>query len=428
MSWLLLSDVVGSSVLSFSGVTASLGWVLSVVFMVAFCYLAYYSALLMSKTRATVEQISGSSPGSMGECARALLGNRAAQITYFVVYGLFAFLGNASYLLVLGDSLSDILEYWDISSCKLVTSFYAALMLLPLAATTRRLRNVSVMCFCNLFLILAVLGLCLGKLVSDGKREGAQTHVVDPNLTFLTFTQAMANILYAYAGHWMYFEIMAEMAQPLDFPKVFYINAPLQLSMYMTVAVVGYSILGSTGHHYLPDNLPKGSLVRLLVQLLLFAHISVAYLLKHVALARFLCESIRAGSADSSAKRDKLLFAGSTLCILAGGWVVCNAIPVFYDLLGLIGALLCGPISFVFPIGFFLLATLQRHSFTLGQPHNVTVSSFFRFVHNSVPMPKVCFLVMIVVSIAVIMVTGSYSSIKDINQQAEDGKISVFGC
>ena len=131
----------------------------------------------------------------------------------------------------------------------------------------------------------------------------------------------MANILYAYAGHWMYFEIMAEMAQPLDFPKVlrmgcrphladrvwqvFYINAPLQLSMYMTVAVVGqrsqlcvieradcavagYSILGSTGHHYLPDNLPKGSLVRLLVQLLLFAHISVAYLLKHVALARFL--------------------------------------------------------------------------------------------------------------------------------------------
>ena len=108
--------------------------------------------------------------------------------------------------------------------------------------------------------------------------------------------------------------------------------------------------------------------------------------------------------------------------------MVCNAIPVFYDLLGLIGALLCGPISFVLPIGFFLLATLQRHFFALGQPHNVTASSFFQFVHNSVPMPKVCFLVMIVVSIAVIMVTGSYSSIKDINQQAEDGKISVFGC
>ena len=58
----------------------------------------------------------------------------------------------------------------------------------------------------------------------DGRAANVETHLVDPNMTVLNFCQAMANILYAYAGHWMYFEIMAEMAQPVDFPKVFIIN------------------------------------------------------------------------------------------------------------------------------------------------------------------------------------------------------------
>lgn len=73
--------------LSFSGVTASLGWVLSVLFMVLFCYLGYYSALLMSSARGIIQEYTGTSPGSMGEAARVLLGERAATATYFLVYG-----------------------------------------------------------------------------------------------------------------------------------------------------------------------------------------------------------------------------------------------------------------------------------------------------------------------------------------------------
>merc|ERR1711865_569276 len=166
-------------------------------------------------------------------------------------------------------------------------------------------------------------------------------------------------------------------------------------------------MLGNTGHHYLPDNLPKGSKVRVTVQILLFAHIAVAYLLKHVALARFLCDSIRPGSADSGAKRDKLLFGGCTLVILAGGWVVCNAIPVFYDLLGLIGALLCGPISFVLPILFFVVASMRQKSTDDGQPELLAVSlgSVLRFVRGNMPTAKICWLSSIVAFIAVIMVT-----------------------
>ena len=161
-----LADVVGSSVLTFSGVTASLGWVMGVSSMVVFCYLGYYCAVsslpclpafllfdnsvplclcafcmtlrgcpcqgcpclpvlvvllssllldfeqlpqpesklqelaernsrlqvLMSRARTMIEESTGTSPGSMGETSRALLGDKAASWTYLIVYGIFAFL------------------------------------------------------------------------------------------------------------------------------------------------------------------------------------------------------------------------------------------------------------------------------------------------------------------------------------------------
>ena len=137
--------MVGSSVLSFSGVTATLGWVLSTVMMVLFCWLAYYSAVLMSHTRELIQRHTGVSPASMGETARLLFGERAGQITFFLVYGVFAFLGNASYLLVLGTSLSDIIEYYTDTPCSMAASFYACLLVLPCSVMIRRLRNVATM-------------------------------------------------------------------------------------------------------------------------------------------------------------------------------------------------------------------------------------------------------------------------------------------
>eukprot|EP00658_Telonema_sp_P-2_P067974 TRINITY_DN5690_c0_g1_i1.p1 TRINITY_DN5690_c0_g1~~TRINITY_DN5690_c0_g1_i1.p1 ORF type:complete len:507 (-),score=120.50 TRINITY_DN5690_c0_g1_i1:98-1618(-) len=358
MSWLLLSDVVGSSVLSFSGVTASLGWVLSIVCMILFCYLAYWSACLMSSTRTMIQQKCNISTGSMGQTAKLLLGERASQITFFAVYGMFAFLGNASYLLVLGTSLSSILRYWNVSTCSMTSSMLACIIILPSSVTIRRLRNVATMCFFNLFLILAVLVVCLTKMAQTGRADHVETHLFEPTMTLLSFCQAMANILYAYAGHWMYFEIMAEMEEPTDFPKVFWINAPLQLLLYMTVAVIGYYYVGSGGHHYLIDNLEEHSESRLVVEIMLFVHIAISYLIKNVALAQFVVGKVRPSAVESNSKRARMVYGLCSVSILCMGWVVANAMPVFYDLLSLIGALLCGPISYVLPISFFVLGCM----------------------------------------------------------------------
>ena len=46
----------------------------------------------MSRARTMIEESTGTSPGSMGETSRALLGDKAASWTYLIVYGIFAFL------------------------------------------------------------------------------------------------------------------------------------------------------------------------------------------------------------------------------------------------------------------------------------------------------------------------------------------------
>lgn len=40
---------------------------------------------------------------------------------------------------------------------------------------------------------------------------------------------AASNVVYSYAGHWLYFELMVEMEQPEHFPRVFWINVPIQV-------------------------------------------------------------------------------------------------------------------------------------------------------------------------------------------------------
>ena len=69
MSWVLLADVVGSSVLTFAGVAATLGWLLTLTIIPLFCYLAYYCAVLMAKTHAALLD-QGGLAFSMGEAVR----------------------------------------------------------------------------------------------------------------------------------------------------------------------------------------------------------------------------------------------------------------------------------------------------------------------------------------------------------------------
>jgi len=407
----MLTDIVGTSVLTFAGVAKDLGWVPTVVSLVSMAPVSIYSAVLMSRTRKLLEEKLLSEPLTLGEGARLVFGtDRAALLVYFFVYCLYGFLGNASYLLVLGTSLQGAIYSYDI--CLPSAVFISCLCVSPIAISVRHLADSVYLCFFNLFLILAVVGIIMGKLYIDGPVQGAQTFLFAEDLTFFTLFGAMTNIVYSYTGHWLYFELMAEMRKPEEFPRVFFINAPLQIGLYLLVACWGYYFAGDQAKGQFLDNLSDG-LAFQVASIILFVHVCIAFLVKNVVLAHYI-HGLMSPRVEDEGLRARIEYAACSVFLLFLGFLVANAIPFFSNLLGLIGGLLSGPVSFLLPIALYIGALRLESQTGFSSPEQpLAVSDDTGKIRG---LSKFDILCMCVISIFILMtmVVGTYTEIKDI--------------
>ena len=82
------------------------------------------------------------------------------------------------------------------------------------------------------------------------------TGLIADDITFLSFFSAVSKILFAYTGQLLYFEIIAEMVKPEDFPKAFLVSGPYQVGMYTLVSTTGYAYLGSEISGFIIDVIP----------------------------------------------------------------------------------------------------------------------------------------------------------------------------
>jgi len=362
-SWIMLTDIVGTSVLTFAGVARQLGWVWTIIFIVGLAPVSAYTALLMSRTgNALAKMPGGVRPSTMGEAARLTLGgDRAAGLTYLAVYG-FGFLGQSSYILVLGQCLQGV--FFQSEFCLPWATAASCLLCLPIAVSVRHLSDSVILCFINLFLIVAVLAIVMGKMYLEGRPTEVNTFAFAEDLSFWNVFGAASNIVFSYAGQWLYFELMADMQTPEDFPLVFIINAPLQVFLYLLVACWGYYFAGDQAKGYFLDNLPDGEPYRW-ASILLFAHVAIAFLVKNVVVSRAMHkllspQRVDVGLREPGGARAQAEFAACVVFLLVVGWIIANSVPFFSDLLALIGSLLSGPISFIFPIAFWLGARFAQ--------------------------------------------------------------------
>ena len=131
---------------------------------------------------------------------------------------------------------------------------------------------------------------------------------------------------------------------------------------------IGYYYTGACAPPNFVDSLDEGPALAVASFLLVF-HVCVVYLLKSIVLGRFFHKLLSshdkcAGPGGSNRVDEKtpvahLQYAGCALVMLACGYVFTNLIPFFDAMLGLIGGLLAGPISFLLPIAFYLAAKFR---------------------------------------------------------------------
>jgi len=360
--WVMLTDVVGTSVLTFAGVARLLGWIPTVVVIVGLAPLAVYSASLMSRARDKLAYIGDrefmlltldapSTPVTMGEAARIAYNDNMARLVYLMVYG-FAYLGNASYLIVLGQAFQGTFPEYKL--CLSNAILVSCCLLTPMLVTIRQLVQSVWLCFINFFVILAVLGIVIGQMIHDGPNPEAHRFLVAENITLAAACGAATNVVYSFTGHWLYFELMNEMEEPDDFPSVFYINAPIQVALYLFVALVGYWYAGDLAEGYFLDNLPSGRAAQV-ASGLLFLHVSVVFLVKNVVLARYLHGVIAPTRVDERCSWEggwlaQAQYAFVSIALMASGALIAFTIPFVMEFMGLIGGLFSGPVSFFLPM------------------------------------------------------------------------------
>jgi hypothetical protein len=181
LSWLMLTDIVGTGVLTLAGVASQLGWAFVVPIIIFMCPVAVYSAVMMVRTRVLLIQAGFPAPTSLGHAATLLAGGSrcAGCLVYTIVYG-FALLGNASYLLVIGNSLQGAVYAVDQVFCLPAAVGASVALLLPLVVGMRWLKQSVWICFFNMLIMLAAIVVVMVAMVDAGRAPTVHTHAVAP--------------------------------------------------------------------------------------------------------------------------------------------------------------------------------------------------------------------------------------------------------
>ena len=186
------------------------------------------------------------------------------------------------------------------------------------------------------------------------------THLVTPStLTSLAAgASSVSGMVIAFTGHIAYFHIISEMEKPKDFPKALAMLNITAVTFYIVVAVVIYYFAGQDVAS--PALGSASPVVRKVCYGIAVLTIIVAGVINANVCAKNIYKQYwEAHRKMPSAMSENTFRArGSWLVILLViwtlAWVIGSAIPVFHQLLGLIGAAFCTWFTLGFPAIFWL--------------------------------------------------------------------------
>ncbi|GAM82804.1 hypothetical protein ANO11243_007900 [Dothideomycetidae sp. 11243] len=174
------------------------------------------------------------------------------------------------------------------------------------------------------------------------------------------YALGISNIVISFTGHTAYFSFISELRKPEDFPKSLALLQTLCVTAYVVVAVVIYAYAGNTvASPALSSTTPT---VRKVAYGVAIPTIVVAGVVNaHVCVKNIY---VRMWRGTKVMHQTNLKSVGSWVGLVIVchiiAFIIANAIPVFNDLLGILGALLCTWFSLGIPAVFWLSMNRTR--------------------------------------------------------------------
>ncbi|PWY61660.1 hypothetical protein BO83DRAFT_412996 [Aspergillus eucalypticola CBS 122712] len=220
-------------------------------------------------------------------------------------------------------------------------------------ASIQTLGRISWLAWIGLFCILASILIVTTAVGIQGRPSVApkgavwvSDYRVVGKSSFTDSVSAISTIIFAYAGTPAFFSIASEMHDPTHYNRALILCQSVVTSFYLAIGIVIYYYCGS--HVSSPALGSAGPIVKkvsygfalpgLLVSLMIFVHITGKYIFVRILKgSRHL---------TSNTAKHWIIWLGCTFGVTIIAYIIASAIPVFGDLVSLVGAFLGTPMCF----------------------------------------------------------------------------------
>lgn len=344
----MVAETISLGILSLPKAISVLGIIPGIVLLVVLGALASYTGYVIGQLKIVYPHIHSMADAGeilFGAVGRELFG--VGQLVFFIFI-------MASHILTFSIMMNAVTEN---GTCTIVFMVIGTVLslLFTLPRTLKNLSYYSIASFISIIsaVLITMIGVGITKPGSKGDfQSGIGTQGVrlwpEEDTDFYTAFLAVANMVFAYAGHVAFFSFISELKKPKDFPKALAFLQISDISMYIVTAVVIYYYAGNEVASPALDS--ASPLVRKIAYGIAIPTIVIAGVVNgHVATKYLYVRLLRDNKDDlmhQKCYKAQGLWVAICSAIWVIAWLIAEGVPVFNDLLGLTSALFASWFTF----------------------------------------------------------------------------------
>jgi len=358
ITMIIIASFVGTGVLSLGFAAAAIGWIPTMFVIVICASGAYYSGMLYYRLYCVVPTAK-----VLADVGMFAHGRRGEQLVIAVAY---TYLGGIVIVFHLTTASAFKNIFYDANVCTVIWSILGGFLSLGLAQF-RDIHEIGGLAIFGAISIFIPVIVVFSVLIANGHTIDAQMHDDDNDYDdatsivapvngfehFVTFGVGCMDIVFAFSGQVVFFELISGMSTPSDFKKSVAVSTAVMTFTYITVASLGYAFVGASGligGNPITSVLSNGPILRV-VNSFLVCHVIVAYVIELNILTRGVLKIINMeNGVNGDTPHDRFIWFSCTGCIVFGAFIISNLIPFFSDIMGLLGSLCSILLTYTIPL------------------------------------------------------------------------------
>ncbi|KAI0552848.1 transmembrane amino acid transporter protein-domain-containing protein [Xylaria curta] len=400
----LIVEAIALGSLGMPSAFATLGMIAGTILCVLLGLLAIYSSYVVGQVKLKYPEVQHYADAGrlmMGKFGYELIGAMfVLQLTFLV--GSHTLTGSIAFLNLSNNG-----------ACSIIFGVVSAIILLLLALppSFAEVAILGYIDFASIILAIGITIIATGVQRTDSGMSSDWSAWPAPTTGFVEAFIAVTNIVFAYSFAICQFSFMDEMHTPKDFVKSIWVLGIIEIIIYTLTGALIYYFVGLDVKS--PALLSAGPLLSKIAFGIALPVIFISGSINGTVVGRYIHGRVYRDSVTRFINTPKgwisWILLISTITVVA--WVIAEAIPFFEDLLAISSSLFISGFTFYFPAMMWFLLIRQGSPFSR--------ENLFYTALNTL-----CFIVGVVV-----LVGGTYSSIKDIIHRYDVGEVrGAFSC